>query len=123
MFEHVRCVIVRCGQCRDAAEIDDTIVHFDTREQAARELADLGWRFAPDTALCGGCADKQDCARHGHVWDRWLPCGCRGDVAAHRDRYLTVAAIDTGSCASQTRWCQRCAATEHRATTTMGDAA
>jgi hypothetical protein len=131
MFDHVRCVSVHCDQCHGGAEIDGAPVHFNTTDQAIRELTAAEWRFGTTTdtgtgadsaaVLCPRCTAARDCARHGHLWEPWRPCECQGSKPAHRELFLTVAAITTGTCASQVRWCERCDATDQRATPTMED--
>jgi hypothetical protein len=123
MFERISCLTVRCDRCQFVAEIDDTIAHFPEARQAVTHLSTLGWEFeSSDRAVCFQCACVQACATHGHCWEPWRPCGCRGDLSRHRVLTLTAAAVVAGTCACQTRWCCRCDATEVRAAAVTGGA-
>jgi hypothetical protein len=81
-FVQHACVSVTCGACEEPYSDDDLgLVHFDSREDAAKWVTAEGWTVLGETIRCKGCALAEECAAKGCVWDDWWPCrcGCHGD--------------------------------------------
>lgn len=76
-FTHHTCVSVRCGVCKEPYEDDEYgSLHFGSREEAADWITAVGWKVDGDVIRCRDCANREDCAAMGDIWDEWWDCRC-----------------------------------------------
>ncbi|MEV6864069.1 hypothetical protein AB0M44_24060 [Streptosporangium subroseum] len=93
-FTITACVLARCGDCQQLAEIDDGTVHFPDIHRARTELQrDYGWTRADNTDpapvdgaghdtpadaerwRCDTCTARRECATTGHLphlYEAWI---------------------------------------------------
>lgn len=106
MLTEVTCVVIRCDTC-GAAGFDsgeggdfDSIIHFDTAEDAEQGARDCEWFIGPDTATCRRCLERAQCDLTGHDDSGWR------DSGPHETR-------DGGVWVGRVRWCCRCGRSEY----------
>ena len=99
-IEHRQCATVRCDSCGNGWDNYDFQPHYPDAAAALAGAADAGWRIQNGgQAVCRPCADRADCARHGHQWSDWLHCRCAGSIDLHQ----AVGCL-------RFRYCNRCGA-------------
>jgi hypothetical protein len=80
-----QCLTVCCDSCGDGWNDYDFRPHFVDQAAALAAAAEAGWRVQDGGRwFCRPCADRADCARHGHVWPDWLDCRCGGSIVLHQ---------------------------------------
>lgn len=106
MLTEVTCVVIACDRCGalgfdsgDGGDFD-SVLHFDTVEEAESTAREAEWFVGDDHAVCRRCVEKGECELLGHDNSGWR------DSGPHETR-------DGGLWVGRVRWCNRCGRSEY----------